>query len=150
MDTDFAMLTEAIKIADRSPMIRFRTGAVIAYDDTVLSRGWSHKSDLTMTKYFSIHAELHALIRQHAVIPGSTIYIAAINRQGNTVNARPCSDCVALLYDERIRRVVYTTTPYVRHGKEVAYRLIKLNNELDYKTFKQYKRPEEYRSDTGR
>lgn len=105
------LIEAAAKIAARSPVRRFQTGAVIFRDGEILSTGWSHASDKNMTNYRSVHAEMHALSRldvRDAV--GSIIAIVTISRKsGNRTDGTPCFFCLSNLKKIGIKEIVFTT-----------------------------------------
>lgn len=106
-------LSEALRLARRSGIRTFHTGAVIfdPRSGEALSNGWSHYSLRTPRKFRSIHAELHALIRapKRDALRGSHIAVATIRaKSGNTGLARPCSLCTDLLYEVGVRRAFFT------------------------------------------
>lgn len=106
-------LVRAIRIAERSSMRRFKTGAVIvSKDGKVLAVGWSHMATRSMQEYHSMHAECHAIIRARAtrkVLKGSTIYIATLSgKSGSATSAKPCLPCLTLIESVGIREIIYT------------------------------------------
>lgn len=108
---DESWLTIALKIAERSPHRRFRTGAVICdRRGDILSVGWAHRNG-TRRKLYSVHAELHALTRlDRTRLENGTVYVATIGRTGTQKLSAPCADCVAVLGRSGLSRAVYTLT----------------------------------------
>lgn len=102
----------AHKMAERSPVRRFQTGAVLFKNGKVLSSGWSHASDRNMTCYRSMHAELHALSRcdsRDAV--GSSIAIVTLSRKsGNRTDGTPCFFCLRNLKKVGIEKIICTSS----------------------------------------
>ena len=105
------MLDLAHKMAQRSPVRRFQTGAVIMKNDEVLSTGWSHPSDRHFSCYRSMHAEQHALSRCDARdTVDSTIAIVTISRKsGNRTDGTPCFFCLRNIKKLGIEKIVCTT-----------------------------------------
>jgi len=106
------LLRLAAKIAARSPVRRFQTGAVICKEDEVLSTGWSHATERTMACYRSMHAELHALSRCDVRDTiGSTIAIVTLSRKsGNRTDGTPCLFCLRNIKKLGIEKIVCTTS----------------------------------------
>lgn len=102
----------AHKMATRSPVRRFQTGAVIEKNGKVLGTGWSHASDRNMACYRSMHAELHALSRCDVRDTiGSTIAIVTLSRKsGNRTDGTPCLFCLRNIQKFGIEKIVCTTS----------------------------------------
>ncbi len=102
----------ATKMATRSPQGRFKTGCVIiGKKGEILSKGWSHLSEARMAEYFSVHAELHALLRTayRPSLEGGIAYIVTKSgKSGDLTMARPCRACAAALYAAGIKKIVFT------------------------------------------
>lgn len=115
-------LNHALKIADRSGLSGYHTGAVIyARTSNPVAHGWSHYSMLHNFKDYprSIHAELHAILRttNRDWLSGSTIYIANMRpKSGNVANGKPCAFCQGLLFEAGIRTAYYTIDKHT-HGR---------------------------------
>lgn len=110
----------AAKIAKRSPVRRFQTGAVLFNNGEVLSVGWSHASDRNMVCYRSMHAEVHAFSRCDARdTVGSTIAIVTISRKSsNRTDGTPCFFCLRNIKKLGIEKIICTTNG---GGKKVIY-----------------------------
>lgn len=103
------MIEHAIAMARRSPFWRFKTGAVIVNSDRLVSVGWSHPCAARWREYYSMHAEIHAIIRADPrMLVGSEIYIATLTRHDNTTNAKPCEPCENWLRHVGLERIWYT------------------------------------------
>jgi len=105
------MIEEAIKIAKRSRSGKYQMGCVIARDGIILSNGWAHIPVQRNWKLYSMHAEMHALVRgRRSTLEGATAFIAAVSKKsGMYTIARPCYDCVIALRAAGIMEVAYTT-----------------------------------------
>ena len=126
MYIDSYFIDETIKIAKRSSLYKFKTGAMIVKDDEIVSRGWSHRSETIRHSYLTVHAELHAVMRGiREDIDGGTIYVVTMSRVGNITSARPCSECARLLKDSGVTDVIYSHRDGFRH--------IDLNDKLQFK-----------------
>lgn len=104
------MIDKAINVAMRSTNLRHKVGAVIVHDNMTISAGWAHRSHQMMTDpnyRFSIHAELHAIMRGRPT-PGATAYIACITANNTLAVGKPCKRCAALLIEFGVREVFYT------------------------------------------
>jgi deoxycytidylate deaminase len=105
------LLDLAYKIAQRSPVRRFQTGAVIEKNGEVLSTGWSHASERNMACYRSMHAEMHAITRADIRDTiGATIGIITISRKsGNRTDGAPCWFCLNNIKKFGIEKIVFST-----------------------------------------
>jgi deoxycytidylate deaminase len=99
----------ALQMAGRSPLRRYKTGAVIVRNTTVVSTGWSHYG-MRLSSVYSMHAELHALLRaRHLELSDADIFIANMRPGTNRiVMSQPCATCVAALRTVGITRAHYT------------------------------------------
>lgn len=110
MVAPLAVWAEAEKQAQRSPLLRFRTGAVIfdSRDGRIASRGCSHSHDGGRA-IGSIHAEHHAL--ENLFGDESLILSCAVvtlTRNDNWArSSRPCGSCCSLLIRAAVREVAY-------------------------------------------
>lgn len=111
------MLPKAIKVAKRSTIKRFKTGAVIVdRNGAIVSLGWSHMTDRRMAQYYSMHAELHAILRaEKSRLKGATMYVATIvGKSGNVTSAKPCPACEGVIASVGIKDVVFTERKVLR------------------------------------
>jgi deoxycytidylate deaminase len=101
--------TRAKREAERSPMLRFRVGAVVFDNKGILGSGCSNPDIERCKSVCSIHAEHHALRAcQHLEVEGAWIAIYTINANGGCAwSSRPCFSCASLLYKRGIDRVIY-------------------------------------------
>lgn len=126
-----------LRIAGRSPLSRYKTGALIVYRNEVLATGWSHYG-MRLSSMYSVHAELHSLLRsRHLGLSGSEIYIATV-RPGTerVVMSKPCANCVHALLAAGIETAFYALESTT--GKPRFRRLDLTDPSL---TLKVYKRP---------
>ncbi len=95
--------------AERSPMLRFRVGAVVFDNKGILGSGCSNPDIERCKTVCSIHAEHHALRAcQHLEVEGAWIAIYTMNANGGCAwSSRPCFSCASLLYKRGIERIVY-------------------------------------------
>lgn len=112
-------------MASRSTIKRHKTGAVIVDGKGALvSAGWSHMTLVHRAQYYSMHAELHAILRADPKrLRGSTIYVACVaGKSGNITSAKPCGACEAIIREVGITAVVFTERkelkmcPVRKHG----------------------------------
>lgn len=103
-------LGRAVVLSKKSGIKSFRTGAVIFDKKGVISEGWSHNGVLQLTRYRSIHAEVHAILRApRESLRGASISVATIRgKSGNVGLGKPCLFCQELLFEVGINRVWYT------------------------------------------
>ena len=115
---DFQRLEFTAKVAERSTIKTFSTGAlIVGSDEAFISHGWSHYGEVIQRRYQhlrSVHAELHAILRspRRDLLVGSTIYVVTIRNKSKNHNwgcGKPCEFCEQLIHDVGIKRVVYTT-----------------------------------------
>lgn len=131
----------AHRIAQRSPVRRFQTGAVIEKNGVILSTGWSHASDRNMACYRSMHAELHAISRCDVRdTVGSTIVIVTLSRKsGNRTDGTPCLFCLRSIQKFGIEKIICTTTG---GGSKVIYAdlldMSKISDKMDMSAKKKY------------
>jgi deoxycytidylate deaminase len=105
------MIDLAVKMAKRSNVRTHKTGAVIvSRHGEIISKGWSHPTERRLRQTpFSIHAELHAILRSpREKLRGATIYVATLTKGGNITNSKPCEACTAIIREVGIAHVVYT------------------------------------------
>lgn len=105
-------LERALYFAERSTINRHKTGAVIVPPNPNLAvGGWSHDSLFKLTNYRSIHAEVHAILRNphRTNLIGATIFVATIAAKScNVTLSKPCDQCLAYLYEVGIKRAYFT------------------------------------------
>jgi deoxycytidylate deaminase len=124
--------THLQKIANRSPLTKYKTGALLIRDGLVLSAGWSHIG-ANLSNSYSVHAEQHALWRAlHLDLRDAICYTMTIRANGSMFPAIPCRNCAAALMERGIKTVI--TDGY-------EYDLIESFNDL-----RRYKRPDAIRS----
>jgi deoxycytidylate deaminase len=114
------VLNKAISVAKtRSRIKRHKTGAVITDSKgKIVSLGWSHMTMVSRARYYSMHAELHAILRANPKrLNGATIYIATVCKSGNVTSAKPCDACEAIIREVGIKSVVYTEYKEVNREK---------------------------------
>lgn len=103
----------AEKVAESSTM-KQRHGAVIVKSGRVMSVGinkWRNHPEIIETEKIkqecSVHAEVDALSRVKNP-RGATIYIARVNRLGESGLSRPCNNCFKDLVKSGINKIIYT------------------------------------------
>lgn len=110
--TDRLWFTEAHRMAQRSSLARYKTGAVIVPKvGGNIAFGWSHRSEIRYSQTpFSCHAELHAINRSlKSNLLGATIYVVTIRgTSGAIVSGKPCEVCADILEKVGIERVVHS------------------------------------------
>lgn len=127
-------LSRAIKIANRSRQKKHRTGCVITDCNEPISIGWSHTGQWRMNELYSVHAEIHAILRgKHEDLGGCEIFIATLAKSGQQVSAKPCLTCATTLVSYGIEWATYTLGS---GGSESIF----LPGEIESATLKQYKK----------
>ena len=86
-------------------------GAVIVNKRPV-STGWNqNKTHPTYSDgeiFYTIHAEMHALLRAKRSVQGCDIYVFRKDAKGNYANARTCGNCLGILIEAGIKNIYYT------------------------------------------
>lgn len=103
-------LLAAMRVARRSELRRFHTGAAL-YDHRgdLVATGWSHRCEVRLARYRSMHAEHHALRRAGRSVAGGTAAVATVSARGNWTMSLPCEECRSILERAGIHTVYYTT-----------------------------------------
>lgn len=89
----------------------YQMGAVIV-KKRPLSAGYNinktHPVYANGTDAYTVHAEMHALIKCRADTKGASIYVYREDASGKPAIAKPCKYCMAHIIEAGIRRVYYT------------------------------------------
>lgn len=106
------LIRRAVKVSENSTY-RWKHGAVVAKGNKVLGFAPNkfRNAPLVDENNVSDHAEratLRELLKVREDLRGCTIYIARINKQGETMISRPCDDCMKAIIDAGIKEIVYT------------------------------------------
>lgn len=102
-------LVAAMSVAGRSELKRFHTGAALFDSRGVLvAMGWSHRCEVQMVRYRSMHAEHHAIRRAKHSVDGGVAAVATMSARGNWTMSLPCNECRSLLEQAGITAVYYT------------------------------------------
>jgi deoxycytidylate deaminase len=105
-----AVLTAAMRVAGRSELKRFHTGAALMNrHGDLIATGWSHRCEPRLVRYRSMHAEHHAIRRAARSVDGGTAAVATISARGNWTMSLPCDECRSILEQAGIATVYYTT-----------------------------------------
>lgn len=103
-------LIAAMKVAGRSELKRFHTGAALFdHRGDLIATGWSHRCEPRLARYRSMHAEHHALRRAGLSVYGGVAAVATVSARGNWTTSLPCDECRSLLEQAGITTVYYTT-----------------------------------------
>ncbi|WP_176711525.1 hypothetical protein [Streptomyces sp. PTY087I2] len=100
----------AIKEAAKS-LCRHKVGAVLIKGSRVLAMSSNRYRNSPGVDFMNatFHAE-EVVLRRFTPARGATIYVARVNRIGETALARPCERCQAALLERGVRRACYTTS----------------------------------------
>lgn len=94
---------------------RKKMSSVITKHGRVISFGWniqkSHPKYADGNKYYSVHAEINALIKNTTNPIGATIYVYR-EVEGIPAMAKPCNNCLAVIIEAGIKRIIYTVSYY--------------------------------------
>jgi tRNA(Arg) A34 adenosine deaminase TadA len=99
-------------VAQTSEHSKWQLGAVMTRGSTFLGSAPNKFRNHPWINHFHAtrHAEMQALRRCLLnSARGSTVYVARVDKMGQTRLARPCTQCMKSLYDAGVREVVYTT-----------------------------------------
>lgn len=103
-----AFLHHALRLAESSPC-RYRHGAVVSRGGRVLARATNRPTAKVLDDHAvrERHAEVAALARV-ADPRGATVWVARVLADGSPALSAPCPDCVKVLTEAGVRRVVWT------------------------------------------
>jgi deoxycytidylate deaminase len=109
-----SFLAVAKYLAEKSQS-RQRHGAVVVKSGRVLGTGYNKNKNHPMQvspehikTHCSRHAEIEAIKDASFAVEGAILYVARVNRQGKTLNSKPCSYCQAVIESTQIKKVIYT------------------------------------------
>lgn len=106
------LIGRAVTVA-RSSNYRWQHGAVVAKGNKVLGVAPnkfrnSPTVDVENVSYHAERAVIRELLKTKDDLRGCTIYIARVNKAGDTTISRPCPDCLRAIVDTGIKEIVYT------------------------------------------
>jgi deoxycytidylate deaminase len=94
---------------------RQRHGAIVVKSGRVLGTGYNKNKNNPMQvspehikTHCSRHAEVEAIRDAGFDVGGAILYVARVNRQGKTLNSKPCNYCQAVIESTQIKKVIYT------------------------------------------
>lgn len=100
-------------------------GAVIYKGNRVISLGFnkikSHPKLANEDRFFSLHAEMSAILNAKQNLKGCTIYVYREYQDGDPALAKPCKHCMPNLIEAGISKVYYTD------NNDDGYSVLKLN-----------------------
>lgn len=112
---DQAYLSVASYLASQSKC-RMKHGAVVVRGGRVLGVGVNKERNHPMIvstnhikDHCSVHAEIDA-IRKARDVSGATVYVARVNKRGQSRDSKPCSNCYDTMTNLGIRKIIYTTS----------------------------------------
>lgn len=106
------LINRAVRVAQTSSY-RWQHGAVVAKGNKVLGFAPNkfRNAPLVDEHNVSDHAEraiIRELLKVREDLRGCTIYIARVNKAGETTISRPCPDCMKSIVTAGIKEIVYT------------------------------------------
>ncbi len=106
------LIRRAVRVAENSTY-RWKHGAVVAKGNKVLGFAPNKLRNAPLVDQHNVsdHAEratLRELLKVRDDLRGCTIYIARINKTGDTMMSRPCTDCMKAIVAAGIKEIVYT------------------------------------------
>jgi dCMP deaminase len=100
-------------------------GAVIYRGNKVISVGFnkvkSHPKLANEDRFYSLHAEMSAIINAKQELKGCSIYVYREFKEGGYALAKPCNRCMATIIESGITKIFFTDT------NERGYSCIKVN-----------------------
>lgn len=117
MDYELPSYFRLAKLAKEHSNHRYQIGSVIVKRRPI-SIGFNYQKSHPIYSdgktYFSVHAEISAVIKAKRDISGSTIYIYRENSDGSPALARPCDECLKLLIEFNVKKIIFTIpeSPY--------------------------------------
>lgn len=106
---------KAMTVAQNSPCLMHRHGAVIVKDNEIVSEGFNHKKWHLYHKA-SVHAEIDALTKMKhnkKLLSQCDMYVVRIGGDcmGRPLKySKPCQDCMKAISKSGLRRVYYSTS----------------------------------------
>jgi len=115
------MLSIADLVGENSNEPRYRFGAVLEFNKTVISSGYNYRKTHPFVfrngyrreegkqgRTF-VHGEVSCLNRIRIVPKGATLFVSRRDRFGNRQFARPCPVCMEQIRIKGVETVIYTT-----------------------------------------
>ena len=112
-------LNLAIKIAKASDHPRSKHGAVLVRGGSIMNAAKNTNDYTSFGQRFrprnkhgpaSRHAEIACVLGlDKSITKGTSLYVARVNKEGETRNSKPCEMCSAILEHTGVKRVFYTT-----------------------------------------
>lgn len=132
-------LSKALYYAQRCSNRKHNTGcAIYSKNGRFLEGGWAHDAEWSYGGLYSVHAEVHAILRarkQHN-LSGAVAYIATYASQsGSPTLSKPCLNCATTLVGYGIEYVIYTTS-----NVDLPYSYLYLPVAIEKKNLKVYKK----------
>lgn len=91
-------------------------GAIVVKGNRILGIGYNKNknnpkyiSEEHIKRHSSRHAEWEAMRDANWNVKGAILYVARVNRQGETRNSEPCFLCKEKIEEMKIKKVIYTT-----------------------------------------
>jgi deoxycytidylate deaminase len=99
----------------RYSQYKFKLGAVLFKGSKILSTGFNtNKTHPKVMKYFKhgrVHAEFDCLLHADPNdIVGASIYVLRMNKQGETVIAKPCPMCAKMMKEFGVEEAFWSTS----------------------------------------
>lgn len=139
MVTEEDRLAEALYFANRCHNRKHKTGCVLySKNGEFLGGGWAHDGEWSYGGLYSVHAEVHAVLRARKKhnLKGSTAYVATYaSRSGIPTLSKPCLNCATTLVGYGIDSVIYTTS-----NVDLPYSYLYLPGAIEKKNLKVYKK----------
>jgi deoxycytidylate deaminase len=117
------MLHKFLKLARVVSMhssYRIRMGCVIVEHGKPIAIGFNveKSSPKTFKKQATIHAEIDAITTCKCDVRGAIIYVYREHKNGLPAMARPCANCMAILAERGIKRMIYSINTYPYYIEE--------------------------------
>lgn len=115
-NTQKAYMNVARYMAAKS-VLRHKHGAVVVKSGRILGSGFNksrNHPDVIMEGRHRLdcgyHAEAVALKEAGEKARGAVLFVARINRRGQDMLSRPCTNCQKLIEEHGVKKIVYTHT----------------------------------------
>jgi deoxycytidylate deaminase len=101
----------AKQIAELSDHPTYKMGALIGKQRPVAIGANMMKSHPVFAdgeRWYSIHAEMKALVNAKCSVDGHDIYVYREDAEGNPALAKPCDECMAVLIEAGIKNIYFS------------------------------------------
>ena len=112
--TEKRYLDIARELAEKS-QLHHKHGAIVVKSGRVLGRGFNkprnHPKIIETGRHVfecGYHAEIVAMKDAGDNVNGAVIFVARVNKEGEDLLSKPCSQCQRVLISRKVKNVIYT------------------------------------------